>query len=553
MLKLSVMTVALLAVSPGAFAQPAGSGGFPQQIPPSPQAPKAEPDIRLQTPPPAPAAGGEQGAQIRVERLVVTGASAFTQAPLLQAAGFAPGQTMDMAQLTAAAARIAAFYNEHGYFLAQAYLPPEDIQGGVVTIAVIEGRYGEIAVTNHARLSDRVVGQALRGLDRGDPVASGPLQRRLLLLSDVPGVRLRSTLSPGTEVGSSDLLVELSPGPRVSGSLEADNAGNRYTGQARVGGTVDFNNPTGSGDRISLRLLTAGSGLQYARGAYETRLGAAVVGVSYADVRYRLGKEFSPLRARGSVHIASLYGDYPLVRSQAGNLSLLADVTARRFEDRVGATNTAADREAAGVTLGLEGDHRDARGGGGLTTYWIALTRGRIDLRTASARAADRASVRTGGDYSKAAFSIDRLQALGGPLELYGSLRGQAGSKNLDVFEKMELGGAYGVRAYPEGEGYGDRGYVATVEGRWLLARPVLDGRVRLIGFVDAGQVQVAENPYFAGRNRLSRSGAGVGLIWSDPSNLQFKATYAHRLGSERALSGGDSSGRVWVQLVKLF
>ena len=33
----------------------------------------------------------------------------------------------------------------------------------------------------------------------------------------------------------------------------------------------------------------------------------------------------------------------------------------------------------------------------------------------------------------------------------------------------MELGGAYGVRAYPEGEAFGDTGYIATTEARLML------------------------------------------------------------------------------------
>jgi len=551
--KISVIAAALFATGQATMAQPVGGGGYIQQIPPRPEAPKRAPDIRLPTTPPPVDAIGEVGGRVQVNSLRITGHTLFTEAQLVAATGFAPGQQMDMAQLRAAAARITAFYNRRGYFVAQAYLPPQDVKEGAVTIAVVEGRYGAISLNNNTRLRGRVARGILGDLDSGDPVASAPLERRLLLLSDIPGIELKSTLTPGASVGSSDLVIELTPGRMLTGSLEADNGGNRYTGEVRLGGSLDFNNPTGLGDLVSLRVLTSGSGLRYLRGAYEVPVGSVVVGVSYADVDYRLGKEFSALKARGSAQIASIYGDYPLIRSHDSNLSLLADLTAKRYEDRVGATASVVDREAVAFTLGLRGDRRDSFLSGGWSSYSLAVTTGRIDIRTASALAIDRATARSDGQYAKVAFAADRLQALGGPFSLYGSIRGQAASKNLDISEKMQLGGAFGVRAYPEGEGYGDRGYLATIEGRWLLPQPTFGGRVRLIAFIDAGQVQIAEDPYFVGRNRLSRSGAGVGAIWADSNNLQLRASYAHRLGSERAISGGDSSGRFWVQLVKLF
>ena len=38
--------------------------------------------------------------------------------------------------------------------------------------------------------------------------------------SDMPGVDVRSTLTPGASVGTSDLVVELTPGRGITGSLE---------------------------------------------------------------------------------------------------------------------------------------------------------------------------------------------------------------------------------------------------------------------------------------------------------------------------------------------
>jgi hemolysin activation/secretion protein len=152
-------------------------------------------------------------------------------------------------------------------------------------------------------------------------------------------------------------------------------------------------------------------------------------------------------------------------------------------------------------------------------------------------------------------LSLARLQTLTPALSLYGAVRGQIAFSNLDISEKMELGGAYAVRAYPEGEGYGDQGYVATAELRLLLPRFGAEqpGDIQLFGFVDAGQVDYAKNPWFTGSNSATRSAYGGGVTWAAPGNFTLKATYARKLGDADATSAPDKSGRAWFQISKLF
>ena len=424
-----------------------------------------------------------------------------------------------------------------------------------MTIAVIEGHYGAIDLRNQSRLKDSVARGVLAGLDSGDIVESAPLERRLLLLSDIPGVAVRSTLAPGSAVGTSDLIVDIVPGRSVTGSIEADNAGNRYTGPYRLGGSVYFNNLTGSGDVASLRVLASNLGLLYGRASYQTLLGNASVGVAYARVNYELGREFKSLDARGSADIFSVFGSYPLIRSRNTNLYALGAVEARYLEDRIGVTSTVTNRDIRAVTAGFRGDQRDAIGPGGWSTFSVGATWGNLNIETPAARAIDAASSRRNGTYGKLQFSVAHLQQLAGPLSLYGALRGQVASKNLDSSEQMALGGAYAVRAYPEGEAYGDQGYVANLEARLLLPdfSDAIPGRVQLVGFVDVGAITLAKNPWFPGPNSARHSGYGAGIIWSNPNDFLITASYARKLGDQKATSAPDRSGRLWLQFVKLF
>ena len=556
MLKRLTVPFALLALSQSIFAQQAPTAGNQlQQIPPAPVPQKAPPLIRLEqraTPPSTPAA---DEMKILVKSMQVTGAQLYSEADLIGVTGFTPGSELSLTELRAMALKITEFYRRAGYFVAQAYLPAQDIKDNAVTIAVLEGRYGNITLRNQTNLSDALANSLLSGLNTGDIIATEPLENRLLLLSDLPGVKVSSTLVPGATLGTSDLIVDIAPGKRVSGSIDADNAGSRYTGEYRVGATVNLNNLLGQGDIASLRVLTSGSGLNYARASYQMQFGKATAGVAYSKLNYKLGREFAPLMARGTAEVASIFGSYPLVRTRNTNVNVGLNYDYKKFQDRVDLTASVTDKKAQVLTASLYGDHRDTLGGGGITAYALNVSAGNIDILTPVALAADAITARTNGGFNKVGYRASRLQNLGGPFSLFAGINGQLASKNLDVSEKMELGGMNAVRAYPEGEAYADEGYVVTLEARMKLPKlyEQMPGQIQLIGFVDAGSVTINKNPWFAGRNTRSLSGAGVGLTWADNNNFFVRAYYARKLGSEPAISAPDRSGRFWIQAVKYF
>jgi len=544
---------ALAAAQVAGAAPVVGAGGQIQQIPPSPEPAHAIPDIRTTR---GAHAGdlGPAGPKVAVRSLHVTGETLFTEAELVAVTGFRPGSELDLRDLRGMAERISDFYNRRGYFLAQAYLPAQDIHDGVVTIVVIEADYGRIGLENHTNLSDHLARGVLSGLNTGDPVSIGPLQRRLLLLSDIPGVRVTSTLSPGAAVGQSDLTVDLTPGPRISGSIDADNAGDRFSGADRLGATLNINDPTGHGDLITLRALSSFDGLDYGRAAYQTQLQDTTVGVSYAALDYRLHGAFAGLRASGTADVASVFASHPLVRSYDNNLSILSDFDYRTFRDKEAAIASVVDKSESALLIGVSGDHRDSFGGGGWDQFSLGFTFGNLDIRTPGARLIDLATAHSNGDYAKLALSASRLQTLAGPLSIYGLIRGQVASKNLDISEKMELGGAYAVRAYGEGAIYGDDAVVATLEARLLLPTVApIPGRLRLFGFIDSGSASINHSPWAPGPNRETVSGAGAGLDWTAANNFVVKVTYAHTLGDAVGVPGARSSSRVWVQLDKFF
>ena len=555
MKRIKFLPYVLLALGHGAFAaQPPSAGSQLLHIPPAPAPEKAAPKIEVEQGN-APAVSGPKSQKITVKSLKLTGAKVYPEADLIAASGFKSGSDLTLSELYGIASKIADYYHQNGYFAARAYLPAQDVKDGSVTIAVIVGQYGKVTLRNQTNLSDDLAKGYLEGLNEGDPIASEPLENRLLLLSDLPGVQVKSTLVPGASVGASDLIVDVTPGQRVTGSIDADNAGNRYTGAKRIGGTVKLNNPTGNGDVATLRALTSAFGLNYGRASYQRQFDKVTAGVAYSYLQYSLTEDFDGLRSNGTAGIASVYGSYPLIRSRNDNLYAQLAYDEKMFQDKVDSTLTTTDKAAHVLMSSLYGDHRDNFGGGGLTGYSFTWTIGDLDIQTPAARAADTATARSNGVYNKLKASAMRLQSVTETISFYALVNGQVASKNLDSSEKMELGGMYGVRAYPEGEAFGDEGYILNLEVRKLLPKffDQQPGQLQLIGFFDNGTVIENRNSWITSSNQRTLSGAGVGVSWAETNNFEVKGYYAHRIGDATVKSAPDSSGQFWVQAVKYF
>ncbi|WAJ37566.1 ShlB/FhaC/HecB family hemolysin secretion/activation protein [Pseudomonas sp. GOM7] len=490
----------------------------------------------------------DAGPRLQVNGFILEGNSALSSEELLGLLADLPGQELSVGQLQAAANRITRRYREQGYPLARAYLPAQEIEDGVVKISVLEGRYGEIHVDNTLGLGGSALAP-LSALQRGDAVQSQPLERSLLLLSDTPGVEVKSTLRPGASTGTTDLLVDLQRAPLVSGSVDMDNYGNRFVGQYRLGGTLNLNNPLNLGDRLSLRAMGSDEDQRYGRVAYQLPLGpwSTQFGAAYSDMDYELGQDFEDLRAHGNARIASVYAIQPLVRSRNFSLFGQLQYDDKRLKDDIDLFGEKSDKHARVVTLTLNGNSRDDLLGGGLNSFALGWSQGSLTLDGAQAQRTDDATAGTRGRFHKLNPSLVRLQRLSDRFSLYTQLQGQWADGNLDSAEKLYLGGAYGVRAYPQGEASGDQGWLANVELRYALT-----AAWQLSTFVDHGEVRLNKDAWTVDDNHRSLSGAGLGAQWAS-NGWQISTVAAWRLGNADAESDVSRTPRVWAQVVRAF
>ena len=486
--------------------------------------------------------------RITVKAIRVSGSSKFTASELEALVADLIGGEHTLADLEAATGRITAYYRARGYVVARAYLPAQEIKDGVVSVDVMEGYIGKQSLNNSSRLSDQSANRYLRVVKSGDVLQAKPVNRALLLLNDTPGVgSARATLQPGASAGTTDLIVELTPAALFSGNIELDNYGNYYTGENRLGAELAFNSPLKAGDRITLRALVSDQNMTYAYAGYQIPVGGSGLrlGAAYADTKYSFGQNLAA--SHGSASSASVFAMYPFIRSQDSNLSGTLSLENKQLND-VKAT-IPFDKQVWVNTVGMAGNFQDALGGAGMTFFDLSLAAGRLSMDAISLLI-DNLSAHANGDFARFDYNLDRLQRLNDSNSLSLALSGQYANKNLNSSEQFSLGGANSVRAYPQGEVYGDEGWLATVELRHSFAQ-TLQGAI----FYDAGSVNINHNPYLASSNSRFLSGAGAGMNMT-LLGMQLKAYLAFRAGGGRPVSEPasiNSEYRLWLQLGKQF
>jgi len=467
------------------------------------------------------------------------------------------GHSITLPQLGELAERITQYYRDHGYPLARAYIPAQIIDSGVVKIEVMEAKYDKIQLDNRSGVDDGLLNDTLSTLHSGQTIGQAGLDHALLLLSDIPGLAVNSTLKPGGTVGTSDLQVGVDADQAVTGNLVVDDYGNRYTGRPRAGGTINWLNPLHHGDVLSLSGLTAGSDLNYGRLSYEslvnglgTRFGAA-----YSALDYMLSESLSALNAHGTAQVGSVWGRHPLIRSRDFNLYTQIQYDRLDLRDRVDVSGIKTYRHLDNGTVSVSGDARDTLLSGGINTWIVGWTGGNVGFDNPDAQVSDAASAKTQGLFSKWNANVSRLQSLNEKDALYLAFAGQWAQDNLDSSKKMVVGGPYTVRGYDMGAVSGDSGYIGTAELRHdLWSGPF--GQFQAVGFIDSAQVTINRNPWSAGSNRATLSGAGAGLNWLGPklhwvgaSQLSARAFVATPVGPVPELVGKTDDVRAWLEM----
>jgi hemolysin activation/secretion protein len=545
--------------------------GFAQQIPNVGDA------LRQATPPPAPLApqpvlptiGGAgqaveppmaalpAGPRIEVRSIEVVGNRVIATAVLASLVQGDAGKTLTLDELEAVAQKITRYYRAHGYFVARAYVPAQEITAGLVRIRVVEGNYGVFHLKNKSLVRDSVVQGMLDSVKSADIVSVDTLERAMLIINDTPGVQVtRADVMPGEKIGTSDFAVDTVATAPFSGYAMLDNYGSVYTGKDRLIFDIDANSPTGSGDRVSLSGLSTEHGdLLNGRLAYSAPLASNGLRgeVSVSQTAYRLTDAYAPLDATGHAAGVDAVLSYPIRRIERQTLVASIDIAYKNLLDDIGATDTRTPRDTLAATAALNlRDNGAFLWADGRTLATGAVTVGHLNFKDATAESLDGAGADTAGTYGKLDASLSRISLLPARLSLTTSVNGQYAldHKTLDGTERMAVSGATAVAAYPPDELIGDSAlYVhADLDESFASFAAV---RSDALLFSDYGEAwenyATAQIPE---RREIEDVGLGLNASFH---NVVMHAALAHRLQARAPLSEPYSRDKLLLQLGWVF
>ena len=443
--------------------------------------------------------------------------------------------------------KITGYYREQGYLTAFAYWPVQDIQGGIVTMNLYEGKFGDVKISNRSALTTQRAQGFLHNFKAGKIIRQQTLDRVLLIVNDIPGVKSHAIVSPGKEGGVADVEFRLSNVESASGAAYADNYGNRYTGRTRLGALYHWNNLTHVGDQLELAYLQgAGANIKNYSFHYSLPVGndGTTASFDFSRVGYRLGDKYSKYGAYGLSHNLRVSARTPLKRTLNNNLYGELSYEKGKFMDRIQTYAQDTEKSADVVRAGLDGDYREGRFA---STYRLTHSMGSLSMDSPLANQSD--AYGTSGFFQKTNLNAYYIQRMDNRWMLRASFAAQYPWTNLDSSEKMYIGGYNAVRAYPQGETGGDKGVLASVETRYQTGNK----HVQLANFFDFGWVQFYKNPLpMDVRNSRTLSGIGMGILWNSTGQFFARLDYAYPLTNPYSENNGSNmSGTWWFQMVK--
>ena len=454
------------------------------------------------------------------------------------------GRSVKVSELQELTDKITAYAKNNGYTVAQAVVPPQEIADGSLEIKVYVAKYDEIRVTqNTSDVADSVLEGYLHKLKAGDVMTDRNLELAMNNLNDLPGVTARAVLRPGKEAGTTAVDVQVQDRPVWNNYVFVDNGGGYYSGRYRYGFNTEINNLSHNGDKITLSGMLSSHDVKSYSVRYETPIGydGTRVGIAYSQSMYELHtNDF--YNSLGKSRGISVYGMTPLYRDRMNRLTAIYGYDRRRIEDRLNFNNWfnapeyKTEKDADVWHVGISGSQYYPNE---FTQYDLIYWYGDIQSD------GDGAGAYYDGAYHKLTGSLLKIW-YDGPWNYRVRFQGQLANRALDGSEQFYLGGINGVRAYGNGEGYGDAGWLGSAE---IRRQTGIEG-LEAAAFIDAGYVNNKAND-FATEHLY---GWGLGLRYSLPNDWHAQLDWARKIDGRRDLSEPtDHDDRIWFQLYKMF
>ena len=466
----------------------------------------------------SPASAPTQSTQARVmvQAVEFSGNRAFSSEQLQAQVSADLGRQMSLVEMKALAAKVEAYYHSQGYKLVKVVVPAQDFANQqALKLVVLEGWLGQVQVKGAKRFSSEQVVDALTagGVVSGKPFTLEEVERALTHLNRLSGIEVSSTLQPGSETGSTDLVVDVTEEARVQGAVEANNYGSKDTGEYRLMPSLKFANLTGHGDEANVLSLTSlGDGdLWYGYVDYSLPLNArgTKARAYYSQGNVDVGSTYRVLEIEGDNKSWGLGVSQDFVRSARSIVTAEAWLESQDLEQSILGIRTAEDKIRK-LRFGLNLDNSDLYGrtlaSAGLH-YGLGEVLGGMDNESIMS---SRASAEADNRFTKFTFDIARLQQVTPRFLVIPRIAGQFSLDSLVSSEQWGIGGFNSVVGHAPSTYSGDHGFTVSLEGRYSLFKD--SDRYQATARLDHGQVWLKQT-LVDQDDHQDLTGAAIGLL----------------------------------------
>jgi len=440
--------------------------------------------------------GSSDGKKIFVKEINVSFSLLVSNADIREIVMAYENKDVTIAQLNEMVAKINRLFKEKKQLTAKAYLPPQKIKDGVVQVALVEGRVGNVSFVGNDHTKSSYITKRF-DITEGEVVDMKDLERKLFLFNRKNDVSLRAVMKPGQEKATTDLQMQVAEPKNFETLMYTDNSGGKSTGRERVGTVFTDKSLFGFRDQLTFGgLLAHGTkdgffGYTVPINSYGTH-----VGFSHDNSRTSVRNgELKALKVTGESRDSGVYVTHPLI------------VEKKIGVNAFGGYDTKASSTAYDDFTVLAQKLRTVSYGNDLSYFGDTVTSEFRHYGTNGVHA-----LNSDAEFFKYNAELTSFVQINEKTSsLLRSKFQYADTNGLPSGEQFQLGGVSTVRGYSEGGVSGDNGYFLSAE----LSRQFFDAKkVRFVLFYDHGGIinQKVSAVSTERTKRDSISGTGFGF-----------------------------------------
>ena len=465
----------------------------------------------------------DNGPKIFIKKIILQGNQTLPEAEIFKFTQPLENRETSLTELKKAAFLITQLYRSKGFLTTRAFIPPQKIIDGEVTLQIMQGKIGSITLKDNKWFKDSVYLNYFSKVKPNSNFQSEDLETSLYYLNQKEDRRAKAYLMPGEEAGTSDLVLKAEERYPLHAYYEFNNRGTKLTNRARNTVGFEATNLTGVDDTLDFGTSAGQEGsfqagwAQYTLPIHETGTEFSLA-ANYSHTK--LVREFRPLKIGGESFTINPSILQNIIRKRTVALDGYFGLEIKDSKSTISSNTSYYDR----MRVLKIGPRLSVQDNWGKTIFNADMHVG-LGSFLGGLHSDDPHASRpnTGDNFVYYSGEIARLQSL--PLSSYLLLQGswQWSPTDLTSLEQFRAGGMYSVRGYPEAESTGDSGYTLTSELNFPVPfvpanfklpkiKVPFGEAVRLVGFYDLGETNYHNRSVVSEAKDHFLMGAGFGL-----------------------------------------